>query len=300
VWLVTIPDALATDPTKVLESKLAKQLSKQYERTIGDKRLALYAPSQRDFISIARENFAPQYPRSDQVDMNTQLVGFDLPTRELNAGETLRLVTYWRASHPVMLSVRLSSLISTTLQMPSGDLLRSENDFAIPPDAFGDFAITIDQTELARVNITPRKIFESAKNISHATDYRFGDFIRLVGYDIPISNYRADDNIRLNLYWRADRPIENSYIAFVHVVGEQWNPVSNSPLWGQVDRVPSPPMTAWLSNEIVSDAYVVKIDPNAPPGKYKIEIGLYDAATGTRLSTDTGDSVIVAEIEIAP
>ncbi|MBI5030798.1 MAG: glycosyltransferase family 39 protein [Chloroflexi bacterium] len=300
VWLVTIPDALATDPKKLLESKLANQLNKQYERTIGDKRLTLYAPTQRNFVAVARENFEPQYPRSDQIDMDTQLIGFDLPTREFNAGDTLRLVTYWHATNPAMVSVRLSNLLSTIIQMPSGDLLRYETDFAIPPDASGDFAITLNQLELARVNIAPRKTFVSAGNISHATDYRFGDSIRLVGYDLPVTNYHATENVRVNLYWRTDDAVEKSYTAFVHIVGDQWNPASNSPLWGQVDRVPTPPITAWLPNETVSDAYVVKIDPNAPPGKYKIEIGLYDAATGTRLPTENGDSVMIAEIEITP
>lgn len=300
VWLVTLPDALATDPTKLLEAQLARELSKQSERTIGDKRLTLYAPSQRDYVNMPRENFAPQYPRADQVDLNTQLVGYDLPTRQVNAGDTLRLVTYWHATHPAMVSVRLSGLVTTTLQMPSGDLLRYENDFAIPPDASGTFAITLNQIELARVSVTPRSIDSSTKNISQPTDDRLGDAIHLIGYNLPITNYHPGNPVSLTLFWRADRTIDKSYTAFAHLVGAQWNPVSNNPLWGQVDHTPAPPTSAWLPNEIVADAYQIQIDPNAPPGKYQIEIGMYDAATGVRLPTDHGDSVFITEIEIAP
>ncbi len=302
VWLVTIPDALATDPQHLLETRLARAMGKQYERTVGDKRLTLYAPAPRDFVNVARENFAPQYPRADQVDMNARLLGFDLPVRELNAGDTLRLVTYWSAAYPAMVSVRVAGLISTTLQMPAGALLRYENDFAIPPDAAGDFAVTVNQITLARVRISPRAAIANAVSIAHPVDYRFGDAIHLVGYDLPVANYRAGDTVPITLYWRADRPIDQSYTAFVHVLGAQFNPLTNNPLWGQIDRVPRDgayPTTAWLPNEIVPDAYRVPIDSHLPAGAYKIEIGLYDPATGARLPVDAGgDSVIVAEISI--
>ncbi len=302
VWLVTIPDALATDPQHLLETRLARAMGKQYERTIGDKRLALYAPTPRDFVNVTRGDFAPQYPRAEQVDANAQLVGFDLPVRELNAGDTLRLVTYWSAAYPAMVSVRLGTLITLPLQMPSGALMRYENDFAIPPDAAGDFAVAINQITLARVRIEPRAAIANAVSIAHPVDYRFGDAIHLVGYDLPATTFRAGDSVPVTLYWRADRPIGQSYTAFVHVLGTQFNPVTNDPLWGQSDRVPRDgayPTTAWLPNEIVPDAYRVPIDPNTPPGTYKIEIGLYDPATGTRLPVDAGgDSVIVAEISV--
>ncbi len=302
VWLVTIPDALATDPQHLLETRLARTLEKQYERTVGDKRLTLYAPAPRDFVNVAREDFAPQYPRADQVDASARLLGFDLPVRELNAGDTLRLVTYWSTAYPALVSVRLGTLVTVPLQMPSGALMRYENDFAIPPDAAGDFAVTINQSTLARVRIEPRAASANAVSIAHPVDYRFGDALHLVGYDLPITHYHPGDTASITLYWRADRPIDQSYTAFVHVLGAQFNPATNNPLWGQVDRVPREgayPTTAWLPNEIVPDAYRVPIAPNAPAGTYQIEIGLYDPATGARLPVDRGgDSVIVAQISV--
>ena len=140
-------------------------------------------------------------------------------------------------------------------------------------------------------------------NISQRADVRLGEAIRLVGYDLPQTKYRVGESVSLTLYWRADRAVEKSYTAFVHIVGEQFNPKysPSNPLWGQIDRVPVPAMTMWLPNEIVPDAYRIAIDRDAPPGKYKIEIGMYDAATGARLPIENGgDSVIIAEIEIVP
>ncbi len=303
VWLLAIPDALATDPPHLLEARLARELGKQYERTVGDKRLALYAPAPRDFVNIPRdaERFAPQYALGETVGGAT-LLGFDLPTREVDAGDTLRLVTYWRAAYPAMVSVRVAGLISTALQMPTGDLMRYENDFALPPDATGDFAVAVNQRELARVRIQPRAAIANAASITHPLDVRFGDAIHFAGYDLPQALFRAGETMPIVLYWRAERPVEKSYIVFVHVLGTQFNTARSSRLWGQIDRVPRDgayPTTAWRPNEIVPDAYRVSIDPDAPAGTYQIEIGLYDPATGSRLPVDAGgDSMIVAEISV--
>jgi hypothetical protein len=301
VWLFAIPDALATDPRKILEARLARDLAKQYERVVGDKRLVLYAPAPRDFVNVAHENFAPQVARVEKINDTLQLLGFDLPVRELNAGDTLRLVTYWRATYPAMVSVRVGGLVTTTLQMPGGDLLRYENDFAIPPTASGEFPIQVNQIELARVSVAPRVDNARVGEIMHRVDYRLGDTIYLVGHDLPQTKFRAGESVPLTLYWRADRQIEKSYTVFAQIVGEQFNPKQNNPLWGQVDRAPQPPTSAWLVGEIVPDAYRISIDADAPAGTYQIVVGMYDAATGTRLAVNQGgDSIVIAEIEIRP
>ncbi len=298
VWLVTNSDALATDPQKMIETQLARKLSKQYERAVGDKRLALYASDSRDWINVAPENFAPQYLRVESINHTLQLLGFDLPTREVNAGDTLRLVTYWRATDPAMTNVRLTGFITTTLQMPRGNILRYENDFVIPPDARGDFSLVVGNVELARINIAPRAELAPVHDMAHPTDFRLGEALHLAGYDLPQTKFRAGDTVPLILYWRADHPVEKNYTAFVHLVGAQFNPRQNNPLWGQMDRAPTPPTSAWLPRDLVPDVYSITLDATAPPGKYQIEIGMYDPATGTRLPTDQGDRVIIAEIEV--
>lgn len=295
IWLVAIPDALATDPQKILETHIARELPKRFETTFDDKRLALYARDERDLAQVARENFVPQFARAENVSANLQLRGFDVPVRQASAGDTLRVVTYWDAR-----AASDAQINSQTIRVPPGERARVQTDVAIPPDARGDFIIYLNARELARVNIEPRRAIARADAIANRVDHRVGDSIRLIGYNLPITTYRASDTIALTLFWRADRQIEKNYTVFTHLRGEQFNPNQNNPLWGQVDRAPSPPTNAWLVNEIVSDAYRIAIDRDAPPGKYKIEIGLYDPTTGARLGTDEGDSIVIAEIEIVP
>ncbi len=78
--------------------------------------------------------------------------------------------------------------------------------------------------------------------------------------------------------------------------------MQNNLLWGQVDRVPREgtyPTNAWLPNTLVPDNYRVPIDLHAPPGRYQIEVGLYDAATGMRVAVQGGgDSIVIGQVEI--
>jgi uncharacterized membrane protein len=289
VWLVAIPDALATDPQRLLEARLAREVPKQFEQTFDDKRLVLYSATPRDLTSVPRGNFAPQHTRAEKVSDDLQLLGFDLPVREARAGDTVRVVTYWNA--------RVAST-AQTIPVPAGERVRVETDIFVPPNARG-VLIALNAVELAYIPVETRPPLARVGEIANRVDYRFGEAIHLVGYDLPATRLRAGESVPITLYWRADRAIEKSHTVFVHIRGEQFNPKQNNPLWGQVDRAPSPPTNAWLPNEIVPDAYRVPIDASAPAGEYKIEIGLYDAATGARLAVEGGgDSVIVAEIEI--
>jgi hypothetical protein len=47
-----------------------------------------------------------------------------------------------------------------------------------------------------------------------------------------------------------------------------------------------------MEGEILTDEYEIIVDPDAPPGEYVIEIGMYDASTGQRLSVLSHDQVV--------
>lgn len=293
IWLMTNSDALATDPQKLFETRLARELPKQFERTFDDKRLVLFARDERDLIQVAPENFQPQFLRDVRVNENLQLLGFDLPVREAFAGETIRVVTYWHARVP-----NTATLNMQPFQIPAGERVRVQTDLRISPEQVGALEINLDALTLGTLTIKPRPTLARVADIANRTDFRLGDSIHLAGYRLPLTHYRPSDTVSPTLFWRTDQSIAKNYTVFVHLVGAQFNPKQNNPLWGQIDRAPSPPMSSWMPGEIVPEMYRVAIDPDAPPGKYQIVIGLYDAATGVRLPTDQGDSVVLAEIEI--
>jgi hypothetical protein len=74
--------------------------------------------------------------------------------------------------------------------------------------------------------------------------------------------------------------MEVSYTVFVHLINkENW-------IWGQRDSVPGNgtlPTTGWFKGEVIADEYEFTVRPDAPPGEYLIEVGMYDAQTSHRL-----------------
>jgi hypothetical protein len=66
-------------------------------------------------------------------------------------------------------------------------------------------------------------------------------------------------------------------------------------IWGQMDSVPvrgEAPTTSWLEGEVISDQHKIVVDPEAPPGEYIMEIGMYDANTGQRLPVFSDDQAL--------
>ncbi|MCX7839656.1 MAG: hypothetical protein N2559_09430, partial [Anaerolineae bacterium] len=288
IWLVVIPDALATDPQKLLETRLARDLPKRFEHTFGDKRLVLYARDERDLVQVARENFAPQIVRTQRVNDDLMLLGYDLPVREPRGGDVVRVVTYWsaRVAQPAL-----------PVPIPVGERVRVQTDFFVPPDA-RELVINVNFIELARLRVESRATRTRVEHIPNRVDYRLGDAIHLVGYELATRNLKPGETLNLKLYWRAERPIEKSYTVFAQLVGA-FNPRKNNPLWGQVDRAPSPPTNAWLPGEIVADTYRIVVDADTPPGTYTLIVGMYDAATGARLVVEGGgDSIVIGEIQV--
>ncbi len=322
VWVVTIPDALAQDPQHLVEAELARHWGKQYEQTFGDKRLTLYAAQVRNVKDVPPENFAPQFARQDPFDGRLSLSGFDLGVREAQAGDTARVVTYWASQD--LANVRVS------LRRPDGVIVadqstpisigaheRAQSDLVIPPDTpptelYVVAQARLKQVPIASLRVLPREAQAGAGAITHALDYRLGEDIHLVGDDLPRREFRAGDpstasGVALTLFWRTDRAQATSYTAFVHLLGAQYNRAQDNFLWGQVDRIPVGgrlPTTAWAVDQVIADPYSVPIQADAPPGLYRIEVGMYKAATGERLHVfdangkEVGDAVVVGEVEI--
>jgi hypothetical protein len=133
--------------------------------------------------------------------------------------------------------------------------------------------------------------------------------VRLLGYDVAPTTARPGETIDLTLYWSSDGDIRQRYKVFTHLLGDVFNAATGNFLWGQIDNEPTAntrPTTTWREAEVIVDEYAIPIAPDAPPGRYQIEIGLYDPVTGVRLGLldpkgiEAGDHLILTEIEVAP
>jgi hypothetical protein len=117
--------------------------------------------------------------------------------------------------------------------------------------------------------------------------YRLGDNIRLLGYDLPQPDVAAGESLTLRLYWQADGPIQDSYTVFTHLIGPDGR------MYGQQDSLPQGggrPTGTWSAGETIVDEYDIEVAASAPPGEYRLAVGMYTLADMRRLPvTDVTD-----------
>jgi hypothetical protein len=131
-------------------------------------------------------------------------------------------------------------------------------------------------------------------DIEHPVEVDLDSRVRLLGYSLE-SGFRPGDDIHLTLFWQALTRMEESYTVFTHLVDGEGR------LWGQKDNRPVDdfyPTTNWQTGEIVRDQYNIVIDPEAPPGQYTVEVGMYLPASGERLRWGEGEGEDKMVIEV--
>jgi hypothetical protein len=113
-----------------------------------------------------------------------------------------------------------------------------------------------------------------------------GNQIELLGYDLSADQVGPGGAFELTFYWHGLTGLETDYTIFTHLLGESYNLASGNFVWGQKDGMPldgTYPTSRWLENEVVVDSYAIAVQPDAPPGLYRIEFGMYLLETGQRL-----------------
>ncbi len=138
-------------------------------------------------------------------------------------------------------------------------------------------------------------------DIEHPQEAILGDKVRLLGYNME-SGFRPGDGIHLTLFWQCLEKMDQDYTVFTHLIDEEQT------IWGQKDNPPADgfyPTSQWEVGEIVRDQYDIAISPEAPPGEYQLEVGIYLSETGERLEAMgeegawPGSSVLLARIAVA-
>ena len=103
--------------------------------------------------------------------------------------------------------------------------------------------------------------------------------------------------MRLELLWRADKPIPERYKVSVQLLNREGRLVSqrdSEPLEG------TRPTTTWEPGEIVTDRYGLLLPADLPSGDYQVVLGLYQADTGVRVPAccPEGDAVSLVAVRV--
>jgi hypothetical protein len=203
--------------------------------------------------------------------------------------------SFWKAGQviadEVFIPVAADALGPTKLRLDVGLYRRGSGERLAVVDAAGDpvGAATVGWLKLNAVKeLPPPEV---------ATDYRFGDSIALVGYDLE----RDAEGARLILHWASLVPVDQDYTVFVHLIAP------DDELAAQADGPPTGgdyPTSMWEFGEIVFDERLVQTQ-GLPAGTYDLRLGMYLLATGVRLPALDGsgerlqdDVVPLAEVEL--
>lgn len=167
--------------------------------------------------------------------------------------------------------------------------------------ALGSIAVTGDPTTLPpdmMANIAHRV------GLIHATASARGQRREVVWQEPLIVH--PGDTIRVTLTWEALAPPDDNWKVFVHLI----DPATHQPI-AQQDN---PPMGGafptflwfpkWVAGQVVTDPYRIQVPSDAPPGDYRLEVGMYGFTSLRRVpffdaeGNLTGDRFILGTVRV--
>lgn len=293
-----------------------------YGHTVGTVKIVEPAvpPAVQPTHTVDREALAP----------GVRLLGFDLPRREVNPGDTVEIALYWKAVRDVNLDYVVLMELRDAQGNPlaheqsspaygtypatlwkKGTVVRDWHDVPVKPDTpAGQYelhvglisdGLQVGYVALGTVSVSGRARSFSVPTMEHQLGWLLGDGVRLLGYDMS-KDAKAGGSLKLTLYWRCVAEMTESYTVFTHLLD------SDNVIRGQRDRlpgVPEAPTTSWIEGEIIADLFEIAVDSETPEGEYTVEIGMYHTNTLERLpvydpqGAIQGDSILLQTVQVA-
>ncbi len=105
----------------------------------------------------------------------------------------------------------------------------------------------------------------------------FTDNVTLVGYTFSSRSLHPGEPLTVTLYWQARGPVTGDYTAFAHLLDGRYK------TFGGQDAAPQPRSRAWPPGQIITATHTFTVAPEASPGLYQVEVGLYTRPDFDRL-----------------
>ena len=129
-------------------------------------------------------------------------------------------------------------------------------------------------------------------------DHHFGDSLELLGYTTSALPAHPGSPLTITMDWKANVPLTTNYSSFVHIVGGDGRTVAQSDNVHVADF----PTSRWRPGAYALDVHVVQLPATLAPGSYRVDVGLYDRATGHQLpiSDIGGDTLHLLQVAVTP
>ncbi len=231
-----------------------------------------------------REPASPSHPLRARFGEDW-LLGYDSP-ESAPPGSRQTLTLYWLRTEAATRVTAFGETRSLAAWSP-GSIVPLHYELSMPAE--GDrFEWRIETGEPARcgwlspvtsacappsIRLAGAAIAEGAINFDHQ--------LVLTRATLDTSAAARGGQVEVTLHWQGLKTMAENYTVFVHLLGP------DGLVHGQVDAWPVAGTLAtsqWTPGQPIEDHYRVPLDPDAPPGEYSVEVGLYLLATLERLA----------------
>ncbi len=161
-------------------------------------------------------------------------------------------------------------------------------------DGGTDDALTLGQIKIELPSATTHELGAVTRVAA-----KLGDALSLLGYRLSRkSPLHPGESLKIYLYWQSVAVTSKDFTAFVHLLDPA------GAVRAQSDAAPRDgnyPTSIWSVGEIVIDPRTLVLPPDASPGEYQIEVGMYEWPSLLRLpvtdanSRNQGDHIILPD-----
>ncbi|MEW5959822.1 MAG: glycosyltransferase family 39 protein [Chloroflexota bacterium] len=267
-------------------------------------------------------------PLNASLGGQVELLGYGLDLSPRQPGEVIEIKTYWRAitvmgrryvgsfhllDNSMAMGGQIDHVLGDDFEYPNvlwapGEVVDQTYalpvgrntppglytiEFGVYDNSSGDFeflpATLPDGSEpVKQLRLGPVRVLDPAQTRppDHPLRVELGGQIELVGYDLSSATLTAARPLALALHWQAVSPLPQDYTVFTQLLGP------DGQVWAQQDNPPQGgryPTTAWTPHERVVDRYELWLRAGAPPGEYRLLVGMYEPVTSRRLPALTSD-----------
>ncbi len=276
------------------------------------------------------DDLAPLTPVTLSVG-GLQLLAFEAPSHPVQVGRTLNLKLRWQASQQLSqdysADVRildpqgkvvqqqtflLGDASFTTSKWQPNRPISTNQTLVIPPTLdSGSYRISLlvhapDASQREFAAFPPLTIQAPARDytvpaMGHAVNADFAGQATLLGYTLQpeSTSLKAGQQFHITLVWRDIAVIPSNLKVFVHLETAQGKVVAQEDSFPNAGQSPT---TTWTPNQVITDGHVLDIPKDAATGDCRLVVGLYDAATGVRLSVTgaNSDAVQLGQFSVGP
>ncbi len=112
---------------------------------------------------------------------------------------------------------------------------------------------------------------------AHPQDVIIGDEVRLIGYTGEPGTVQPGQSLAIDLYWQPLRTLPANYTSFVQLLSPDGNKVAQSDHLVGGEYYPT---GLWQPGETLLDRHTLDVPDSAPPGPYRLFVGLYELVDG--------------------